>query len=63
MAPPGWVAIADVDSVVPAGSAIDEQASFNTTSVYTSARIFPMLPRRCATTSARSTPGWTGWPW
>jgi exoribonuclease-2 len=39
-----WVAIADVDSRVPRGSPIDEQASFNTTSVYTSARIFPMLP-------------------
>lgn len=39
-----WVAIADVDSVVPQGSAIDEHACFNTTSVYTSARIFPMLP-------------------
>ncbi|WP_027474862.1 RNB domain-containing ribonuclease [Curvibacter gracilis] len=39
-----WVAIADVDSLVPKGSAIDEHACFNTTSVYTSARVFTMLP-------------------
>lgn len=44
-----WVAIADVDALVPQGSPIDQHASTNTTSVYTSARIFPMLPERLST--------------
>lgn len=41
-----FVAIADVDALVPHGSPIDEHARLNTTSVYTSARVFPMLPER-----------------
>src|SRR6476646_9799624 len=37
------VAIADVDALVKKGSPIDGHARTNTTSVYTAARIFPML--------------------
>jgi len=40
------VAVADVDALVKNGSAIDEHARHNTTSVYTAAKIFPMLPEK-----------------
>jgi VacB/RNase II family 3'-5' exoribonuclease len=43
------VAVADVDSIVKNGSAIDEHAHHNTTSVYTAALIFPMLPEKLST--------------
>lgn len=43
------VAIADVDAAVKAGSAIDDHARTNTTSVYTAAGIFAMLPEKLST--------------
>ena len=43
------VAIADVDSLVHRDTPVDEHAAHNTTSVYTGAQIFPMLPERLST--------------
>jgi len=43
------VAIADVDVAAAKGSPIDGHAALNTTSVYTPAAIFPMLPPRLST--------------
>jgi VacB/RNase II family 3'-5' exoribonuclease len=43
------VAVADVDRLVKDGSAIEEHAGHNTTSVYTAAQTFPMLPEDLST--------------
>jgi VacB/RNase II family 3'-5' exoribonuclease len=40
------IAVADVSGVVSKDSGIDRHAALNTTSVYTEAQIFPMLPLR-----------------
>ena len=43
------VAVADVSELVPKDSPLDQHAGKNTTSVYTEAQIFPMLPPRLST--------------
>jgi exoribonuclease-2 len=43
------VAVADVDALVDKGSAVDEHARHNTSSVYTAGGIFPMLPEKLST--------------
>jgi exoribonuclease-2 len=44
-----FIAVADVDAVVAKGTPVDQHASLNTTSVYTAAQIFAMLPERLST--------------
>ena len=44
-----FVAVADVDSLVRKGTALDHHAGVNTTSVYTPAIVFSMLPERLST--------------
>lgn len=43
------VAVADVDAMVQPGGAVDGHAGANTTSVYTAAGVFPMLPEALST--------------
>lgn len=43
------VAVADVDAMVRPGGAVDGHAGTNTTSVYTAAGVFPMLPEVLST--------------
>ena len=51
------VAIADVDAHATKDSPIDRQAAVNTTSVYTPALVFPMLPLRLSTDLISLNPG------
>lgn len=51
------VAVADVDALVVRSSPIDRHAWLNTTSVYTSARVFAMLPERLSTDLSSLNPG------
>ena len=51
------IAIADVDAFVALGTPIDQHAQANTTSVYTPARIFPMLPEPLSTDRTSLTEG------
>ena len=44
-----FVAIADVDAMVRKGKPIDDHACHNTTSIYTAAQIFPMIPETLST--------------
>ncbi len=44
-----FIAVADVDALVKKNTPIDRHARHNTTSVYTAAKVFPMLPEELST--------------
>ena len=44
-----YIAVADVDVLVHKGTPIDQHAQHNTTSVYTAAKVFSMLPEKLST--------------
>lgn len=44
-----FIAVADVDALVKKNTPIDRRARHNTTSVYTAAKVFPMLPEKLST--------------
>jgi VacB/RNase II family 3'-5' exoribonuclease len=44
-----FIAVADVDALVKKDTPIDQHARHNTTSVYTAAKVFAMLPERLST--------------
>lgn len=44
-----YIAIADVDVLIDKDTPIDQHAQVNTTTVYTPAKIFPMLPEKLST--------------
>jgi len=44
-----FIAVADVDALVKKDTPVDRHARKNTTSVYTAARVFPMLPEKLST--------------
>lgn len=52
-----YVAIADVDALVPKGSDIDQHAMTNGRTVYTPEKIYPMLPERLSTDLTSLAPG------
>ncbi len=51
------VSIADVDAMVPAGSALDREARVRGTSVYLAGRVIPMLPRALSEDALSLLPG------
>ena len=52
-----YVAIADVDAIVDRGTNIDAHALHNTTSIYTTGKVFPMLPDKLSTNLTSVNPG------
>jgi VacB/RNase II family 3'-5' exoribonuclease len=52
-----WVAIADVDALVPKGSALDQQAAQNTATIYTPSKNFSMIPEKLSNGFTSLNPG------